>query len=125
MKIFLSLCCMVLIKLNSCGPPPFPGGVRSLADEAMVDSPDNRVGVAGVNDIGTVLSVVGTGNGTLQSFNGFTDDNGIDDHPNARDNANWSDFFNWSFSEEPSCPTTTSTGYIPVGGGEFEKTCLL
>jgi hypothetical protein len=106
--------------------PPFPGGIRMEANEALFDSPSAKVPVGNVGDFGTLTFVVGPGSGNQETFLGFTDPvTGIDDHPNAQTNANWAVAFDYTPSPIPACGVGTQSGFVPTQGAVFEETCLI
>ncbi len=130
MKILLPLCArglmVVAIFTGSCpGEPPFPGGIRVTALEAPAEAPSATLGVPEVGDFGNLNLIVGPGNGSEETFVGFTSVNGIDDHPNARTNANWTVTVDYTTSPVPQCGFAAQSHLVPVGGSEFKATCLL
>jgi len=114
-----------LLNAGPCKPPPpFPGGIRMVSFEAPAENPSDQSPVDGVADSGQKLSQVGSGNGNMDTFEGYTQGPyGIDDHPLARDNANWQVTWNFAtiFSPAP-CNVGQQTHFVPLGGAEFDET---
>ena len=104
--------------------PPFVAGIRCVAYEATVETPDAKLPVSLVSDTGSVVQVLGGGTGTDENFIGLTGGNGIDDHPNAITNANWLVNFSYLPSEIPACGNGSISGFVPIAGAEFDETCL-
>lgn len=105
--------------------PPFFGGIRAVAYEALVDSPSAKLPVAFVSDTGSAVQVLGSGTGTEENFVGLTGTDGIDDHPDALTNANWVVNFNYLPSAVPLCGSGSISGFVPIAGAQFQETCLL
>lgn len=124
--LFVASAALASVFMESCTLPPFVGGIRMVAYEALLEAPGStRLPVARVNDTGSVLQVFGGGTGSDENFIGLTGPDGRDDHPNALTNANWGVTFNYNFSASPSCGTGSLSGFVPVAGAEFDETCLL
>lgn len=117
-SIRLLVCFLLIVSLCSLFgciiPPAFPGGVRvttiQLFQGGLFPAP-----APGVEDAGNAIQTLGGGSGTALTFDGITNQFGIDDHPDAITNSVWNVEVFWG-GLVPQCPPDSRTVNVPLEG---------
>lgn len=116
--VTVSTACVALV------PPVFSGGIRVRSLEGITGATGLALfPIPGVPNRGRLLSIIGPGNGFLDTFIGATNGAGTSDYPTARTNANWS--VGIGPSPAPPCAALPYIEPVPPAGAEFVYICIV